>query len=297
MTEKLGVAVLGGDKRQIVMARSLAESGYPGWVWGLGDCQTELGDAILCGSWETAVRNAEYIVLPLPASADGVRVSCPLHDPDVFLRLTTLLDGIGGKRLFGGRLTEPMRNVADQKGVEWFDYFDSEVLQLKNALPSAEGAISVAMQELPVTLHGASAVVVGYGRIGSLLAERLRALGADVTVWARRAEQLTLAELHGHGAVRLICQNGKTVPQRIPHGCRVIFNTVPHRFLIREILEQLSLDCLLIDLASAPGGIDFQAAEALGLRAVWATALPGKYAPESAGRFLAETLISIWEDL
>lgn len=297
MTGEIGVAVLGGDARQISMARALAASGYRVYVWGLGECRESIGAAKLCGSWEEAVRDADAVVLPIPASADGVRVNCPLQDPDVFLRVTTLLDAIGGKRLYGGRLTAPICNVAEQKRVEWVDYFESEVLQLKNALPTAEGAISIAMRELPVTIDGAEALIVGYGRIGSLLGERLHALGARVTVWARKAEQLTLAELHHHNTRRLPCRKGKTLAGELPNDCRVIFNTVPHRILTREVLENIPRSCLLIDLASAPGGIDFVAAEELGLRALWATSLPGKYAPESAGKILAETLTGLLEDL
>lgn len=293
MKEKINLAVLGGDQRQIVMARTLAEYGHPVTVWGLGQCQNEIGDAKYCESWELALSDADAVILPLPASADGVRIHCPLHDGDVFLRVTTLLDSIGGKRLLGGRLSESFRSIAEQKQVTWSDYYESEILQLKNALPTAEGAIAIAMQELPVTIDGVSAVITGYGRIATLLAEKLRALGADVTVYARRSEQLTLASLHHHKAKRLTTERGESALAALPRDCRVVFNTVPHRLFTREILQKLPKNCILIDLASAPGGIDHVAASELGLRSVWGTALPGKCTPESAGRFIAEALIEL----
>ena len=295
MTPKLKLAVLGGDQRQISMANALAEYGYEVKAWGLGQCQRGIGDATLCKTWEGAVEDADAVILPLPASADGVRVHCPLHDNDVFLRVTTLLDGISGKRLYGGRLSEPIRSIAEQKQVEWVDYYESELLQLKNALPTAEGAIALAMQELPVTIFGTQAAVIGYGRIGSLLAAKLRALGADVTVYARRSEQLTLAHLHGNRAKPLTLCDGSSALAALSKGCRVVFNTVPFRLMTREVLEQLPTSCVLIDLASAPGGIDHIAAAELGIRTVWGTALPGKCTPESAGRFIADTLIEMLE--
>ncbi len=290
MSEKRKLAVLGGDLRQVYMAKSLAEMGYEVFVWGLGACSEEIGRARLCSSWEEAVSISDAVILPLPASADGVRVHCPLQSEDVFLRVPALMDAMGDKLLLGGRFTEALCSIADQKGIRYFDYFDSEVLQLKNALPTAEGAIAIAMRELPVTLYGTHAVILGYGRIGSLLGERLSALGAHVTVYARRIEQRTLAALHSHAVRRLHCKDGAA---DIPQDCRVIFNTVPHRILPNDALSRLSSRCVLIDLASAPGGYDHAFAASLGLRTVWGTALPGKCTPESAGIILAETLSEI----
>jgi dipicolinate synthase subunit A len=167
------------------------------------------------------------------------------------------------------------------------------VLMEEGIVVRVSDVIAVAMNELPVTIDGIHAAIIGYGRIGSLLAERLRALGAEVTVYARRSEQCTLARLHHHRAARLLCREGETVLESIPADLRVIFNTVPSRILAGRVLEMLPPECLLIDLASAPGGIDHAAARAMGLHTVWATALPGKCAPESAGRILAEVLHEI----
>ena len=295
MTEKRGLAILGGDRRQIAAARYLACCGYPVFVWGLGECGSQIGNAVLCDTWEKAIERADVVILPLPASADGVRIHCPLHDQDVLLRVTALLGKIGSRLLLGGRFSEPTRNIAEQLGVRWVDYFESEILQLKNAVPTAEGAIAIAMRELPVTLDGISAAVIGYGRIGEILSQKLSALGAQVTVYARRTEQLTRAELHHHSIRRLIESDGRSTPEGLAEY-RVIFNTVPHRLIGREVLQTLCRDCVLIDLASAPGGIDFSAAEALGLRAVWGTALPGKCAPESAGEILAQSIKVILEE-
>ncbi|MBR2019528.1 MAG: dipicolinate synthase [Clostridia bacterium] len=285
------LAVLGGDERQISMAHTLASYGYEVLVWGLGKCEERLGEARVCKTWQEAVNQAEVILLPLPASADGVRVHCPLQETDVLLRMTALLDAASGRLLLGGRLSEAICSLAEQKQVQVMDYYDAEILQLKNALPTAEGAIAIAMRELPVTVDGVDAAVIGYGRIGSLLAEKLSALGAKVTVYALRPEVLTVAELHHHQAVKLETDG---VLRNILHH-RVIFNTVPHRLLTEEVLRTMPPNCVLIDLASAPGGIDHGAAAKLGLRCVWGTSLPGKCTPESAGVILAQSLREILE--
>lgn len=297
MMNEMKLAVLGGDARQIAMARHLARAGYSVTVWGLGACAEQIAPATTAESWESAILTADAVILPLPASADGIRLSCPLGGRDCFLRMTALLDAATGKYLFGGRLSSSLRSIAEQKSVEWVDYYDSEVLQLKNAVPTAEGAIAIAMERLPITLDGCSAAVIGYGRIGQVLSAKLGALGARVTVYARRAEQLTLAEIHRHGSKRLLCKNGKSLPEDDLSGIRVVFNTVPHRIFTREVLEKIPSNCLLIDLASIPGGIDHVAATELGIESVWGTALPGKCAPESAGVIIADTLLGILETL
>ena len=287
--------MIGGDRRQISMAKDLAERGYDVRVWGLGKCRDAIGEAVACTNWETAVRDADAVILPLPASLDGLRVHCPLHDQDVFLRVTTLLDAITGRFLLGGRITPPIRSIAEQKNVRWIDYYESELLQQKNALPTAEGAIAIAMQELPVTVDGVSAAVIGYGRIGALLADKLSSLGARVTVYARRRESLTAAELRHHAIARIANNEGGSGIDAFPKDCRVIFNTVPHRLISNDALSLIPRDCVYVELASPPGGIDHSAATEKGLRVVWGAALPGKCAPESAGRILSEALTELLE--
>lgn len=288
------IAVLGGDRRQISAAHVLAERGIAVSAWGLGDCGAEIAPAHLAPTWETAVENADAILLPLPASVDGVRINTPLQPEKEALRIRTLLDVAPTKTvLLGGRLCDSFRELADRRSLTYLDYFEDETLQRKNAVPTAEGAIEIAMRELPVTLHGADTVIFGYGRIGVALGARLGALGARVTVYARRREQLTDAELCGHAVRRLSARDGETLPTSV----RVIFNTVPAHVLTPDFLRKIPRNCLLIDLASSPGGFDHALAERLGLRCVWGTALPGKCAPESAGRIIAETVQALLEEL
>lgn len=291
MKEPIKLAILGGDERQILMAKTLAEKGYSVAAWGLGEVSDRLYPATAFEEWEAAVQGATAIILPLPMTEDGIRIRSPLHHGES-LRWQNLLEEINEEQmLMAGKPDEAFLRSAAERGVAVTDYFDDESLQLKNAMVTAEGAISLAMKSLPVTLYGCETAVIGYGRIGKFLADRLLALGASVTVYARRAEVLVQAELNRCRG-RLLGHREQTsaIPEKELSAYRVIFNTVPCRLLERKDLQSVSKDCLLMDLASVPGGFDHKAAEALGLVALWATALPGKYAPESAGRILAETV-------
>ena len=158
-------------------------------------------------------------------------------------------------------------------------------------MPTAEGAIQIAMEELPITLHEARVLVVGFGRVGRALAPRLQALGARVTVAARRYEQRSLAQSMGLGTERA---------DRLPDwlcGYDLVVNTAPARVLGVEELSALKEGALVIDLASKPGGVDMAGAAALGVRVVWALSLPGKVAPVSAGRYIMDTVYHIMEEL
>ncbi len=277
------LAVLGGDERQLVMLQELEKLGWQAAAWGLGKEHSE-------SDWKNAVEHADAVILPLPASADGVRIRCPL-DAGASLRFSVLLERLRpGVRLLGGKLPPLWREAAEARRLVVEDYLNSETLQMRNALPTAEGAILLALQELPVTLYGLPVAVIGYGRIGSLLAGKLNALGASVTVCARRERDLVHAELHGLHSMRICGEGEHSTLCGLPDGCRMVFNTVPCRILSEPVLAHLPKSCVLMELASAPGGFDPLCAERLGLRWLLASALPGRYFPESAGKILAQTL-------
>ena len=139
-------------------------------------------------------------------------------------------------------------------------------------------------------LFRSNALVVGLGRCGLPLARSLAALGARVTVAVRRREVRALAESFGFSTInfdQLQCE---------AHNYDFLFNTVPAPVLTEEILSKVRKDAIIIDIASAPGGTDFAAANRLGIKNFLSLGLPGKVAPITAGKILAKVyphLISI----
>ena len=160
-----------------------------------------------------------------------------------------------------------------------------------NALPTAEGAIQLAMEHLPITIHGARVLIIGFGRVGRITAQRFAALGARVTVAARKYEQLAWAQAMGFGGQKLEHLVGWLC------GYDLVVNTVPALVLGRGELEDLKPDCLILDLASKPGGVDLSAAGDLGLTVVWALSLPGKVAPVTAGAAIKSTIYNMLREL
>lgn len=276
--------VLGGDLRQEKLAALLSEDGHSVHTYALDRAAPHDGVTV-----ETALEGlskADCVVLPLPVAAKPGVLSAPLGDverplTDIFSRLNP------AQFICGGMVGEETAELAGEYGLAIHDYFRREELAVANAVPTAEGAVQIALEELAVTLHGARALVLGYGRVGKLTAHRLAALGARVTVAARSYEALAWAEAYGHAAQQLTDLTGYLC------GYDLVVNTVPRRVLNRALLEELKEGCLVIDLASKPGGVDFQGAAELGVRCVWALSLPGKVAPVTAASALRDTIYNM----
>ena len=273
--------VIGGDPRQAALAGLLADDGH-----GVHAFALEQGEGVRCESTLERLELADCVVLPLPAADGEGRLNAPLSAGS-----HTLEEIVGamrpGQLLCAGMAGKGLAELAGQRQLILKDYFAREELAQLNAVPTAEGAIQIAMEELPVTLHGARVLVIGYGRLGKLLAHRLQGLGARVSVSARKWSDLAWAEAFGYGVEQTGQLDGWLC------GYDLVINTVPALVLTEGRLADLKSGCLVIDLASKPGGVDLQAARQLGVRVVWALSLPGKVAPITAGRAILNTIYNI----
>ncbi|MBO5702449.1 MAG: dipicolinate synthase [Clostridia bacterium] len=292
MNKNIKLAILGGDARQRYLARELADRGFETAVWGIGG-DARIGEAVKCRDPKSALSSASAVILPLPVTLDGATLNSENEEK---LKLNAILD-YSDALIFGGKFNESFLHAAEVRKRRVIDYFESETLQIRNAVPTAEGAVSIAMQHLDKTVMGCRAAVVGYGRIGQMLAGLLLRMGAEVTVAARNLLQLAVAKNFGAKILRLdpALPSGGLLPLCESGAFDVVFNTVPARLFDAEVLSFMPADILLIDLSSVPGGVDFGVAKERGIRAVWALSLPGKYAPESAGSIICDTLMEYFE--
>lgn len=284
MNNEIKIGVIGGDTRQLVAAHELAEAGFRVECFGVPKKQGRYGEILHSPSLEDCVAGASAVVLGVPFSRDDRWVNCPYGECAVSIK--SLLECmLPGQLLLGGRLSEELYGKAEKYCIDAIDYFEVESLSVENAIPTAEGALAVAMQELDVTIHGSSALVTGYGRVGKVMAKTLHALGAQVTVAARKSSVGAWCRVNGYG----YC----TVSDISDNCYDVIFNTVPFPLFNRELLQKLKKDTLIIDLASTPGGVDMAAAKELDVRVIRALSLPGKVAPVTAGRIIKDTVQEI----
>ncbi|KYH32191.1 dipicolinate synthase subunit DpsA [Neomoorella mulderi] len=274
------VAMLGGDAREVILLEELLRQGAEVRVAGLGDLPEREG----CTSYEdplAAVQGARVIILPVP----GVNTKGMIHAPRARQPLYFTREVAGaipaGTPVLVGVARAYLKDMAAERGWQLVETAEMDEMAILNSIPTAEGAIMLAMQELPITLHGSEAFVLGLGRTGFTLARMLAGVGARVTVIDRGAADRARAYAEGWPAFTF------TELAAIVGQADVIFNTVPAPVLTEALLARTKPGVLIIDLASDPGGTDFTAAAALKRRAMLAPGLPGKVAPRTAGQILA----------
>ena len=286
--KNLTFTILGGDARQYALAERLLREGGEVRCYGL-PLEKLNGGINAFSDWHKSLADADAVILALPASPDGVRVHMPMAQGEEIPLLKDVFAEIPqGTFLAGGRFSPAVKMMAQTCGHELFDYSESEEFKVRNALPTAEGAVAILMERMSRTVSGLPVAITGYGRVASALAKLLHAMGAKVTIGARKPMALAQAACEGYGILRL---NGENSVMALAEGQAAIFNTVPYWLFNKAVLRTIPKETLLIDLASAPGGIDVDVASGLGLCVVWALSLPGKYAPITAGEIIADTVL------
>ena len=271
-TKSLEFWVLGGDGRYPWAVRALGESGLTVRTWGVPGLPDEANDP------ETALRRADLVLLPLkPFRGEQLQ----LGDWSMEWALLPLVMKPGAT-LIAGEFPAEAEDWLRSQGLWCASLLEDTAYLVENAAVTAEGALFLALEQLPRTLWGAEILVIGWGRIGKFLAAKLAALGAKVTVSARRERQW--AELESLGF-------RPEETGRYHYGLRdydLIINTVPAPVLTMEQLQGTGPGCCLLELASLPGGFPAGAENVCIARG-----LPGKLFPQTAGRQLADAVWSV----
>lgn len=284
-------AVVGGDLRQACLANSLIEHNMTNSVSCLFlNNEVELcNDINISNDYKFILANADIVIMGLPISLDNTYLNTPFSDEKIEIK--ELFKHINKTAfVLGGMSSHYIDSIAQEYDIEINDYFSREELAVLNAVPTAEGALEIAMKELPITIFGSTCMVIGFGRVGKALAKILLGCGANVIVAARTYEDLANAKINGCDTVMLKDFDNKL------QNIDVLFNTAPAMIMNETCLKKINKSCLIIDLASKPGGVDFDMAKELGLKVVWALSLPGKVAPISAGNIILNTIINMIDE-
>jgi len=282
--------VLGGDLRSIKLAELIKDQGNIVNIYGFGKAEHDINFKEIASkeiaSIDELIENADIIIGPLPCSYDNETFNAPYHFEKIYIK--EVLKKINKEQLFiAGKLSEEIVSIASSNNVKLFDLLEREEMTVLNAIPTAEGAIQIAMEEMPVTIHGSKVLVLGFGRVGKTLAKMLNGIGAKTYVTARKHSDIAWIKSYGYNGIPL-----KELGEHIKNA-DVIFNTIPHLILDSDMLKKVRKDCLIIDLASKPGGVDFKKAEEYGIKTKWALSLPGKVAPLTAAGILKNTINNI----
>lgn len=277
--------IYGGDARQIEMGRLLMERGIHVYMAGFDRAEKELAGAQVIKQEDLSYSLMDVFILPVSGvKKDGV-VDAPFSSKP--LRMTReIAESLSPECIIVSGIATPfLKSIVDRDVLYIFNRTDAAVL---NSIPTAEGALMIAMQKTDRTIHGANVMVVGLGRVGITTARLFYQVGAHVTAAVRetgkfaRAKEMNLHPFYMESMKEEIAKSD------------IVINTVPDMVLTEEIVAKMKRGSLIIDLASEPGGTDFEAAESLGVETIHALSLPGKIAPRTAGEILAHVL---WDAL
>lgn len=280
-------AIIGGDKRQIYMANELIARNFSVIVYGLQDPLLDLS-CMTAASLEDAMVSGQNILTPIPVSKDGKNILAQNAKPDLTVeQLCGFLTA--GQKLFGGCLTKEMKKICESKDIFSLDFMEQEEIVLFNTIATAEGTIAEAILGSRSNLHGSSCMILGFGRCARTLAEKLKGLCGNIDIAARSPVALASANAASFGTVPLSRLHEKIGTYEY------IFNTIPSLIITRDLLIKTNPNVVIIDISSAPGGVDFNASRELCRNAGLYLGLPGKYAPKASADFLINYLLTIQE--
>lgn len=271
------IVIIGGDKRQKYLKAFLESEGCEVCSYGLFDWDDDterLKSAILPDS---------VIVLPLPATRNDKTINMPFSKKETTIeRLISFLSK--DNLVFGGIIRGELLSRLRETEIQFIDYYDAEFIE-KNAVLTAFGALKILLEHIDFALPLGKIAVTGYGRVAKETTAVLKSLSCDVTVFARNITQREDAEIKGC-AVHPISTLSKCAEQ-----FDIIINTVPSKIIGTDTLAKMRKDCKIIELASAPYGVDFDEARKFGIDVVKAFGLPGKYTPKTAGEIIGKRIL------
>ena len=277
------ISIIGGDLRIKKLAEMLANDGIKVYTYGL---DTEKSDNIMvCDSIKQLVESADIIIGPVPFSSNNKTINATFSNEEILL--TDFTKDLNGKTFIAGAIRDNVYELLKEQDVEIIYILKREELSVLNSISTAEGAIQIAMEQTDITLCGSNILILGFGRIGKVLAKMLDGIGANVYCEARKPQDLAWIQSYGYIPIDL-----KKLDDNL-NKFDIIINTIPSVVLDANNLDKIKEDCLIIDLASNPGGVDREEVKKRKIKFVWALSLPGKVAPVTSAKYIKETIYNV----
>lgn len=262
--------VLGGDLRNVKLAQMLVDDGNKVYSFGQDKSDEILDDGRIekCHTLKEAIDKSQIIIAPVPFSSNEEFINAPFsHDK---IMIDELMKSNKSKMFISGSLKDNIKDELQNKYLEVIDIMKRDDLAILNTIATAEGTVEVAIKNTDKILQGSRVLILGFGRVGKIVASKFSKMSALVTCAARKTSDLAWIKAYGYNSLNI---NDMIYDL---NEFDIIINTVPQTIIKERELKHMDSEVLLIDLASQPGGIDGKMAINMGLKYIWALALPRK---------------------
>jgi dipicolinate synthase subunit A len=284
MLTGMQLALIGGDARQLEVIRKFSELDASVQLIGFDNLQYAFNAITKAVLGEEVLQSLDAIILPPVGTDDMGYVESIFSTNELVLTEEHIAALPKHAKVYTGMAKVYLKTICSNQGIQLVELFDRDDVAIYNSIPTAEGALMIAIQNTDFTIHGSHCMVLGLGRTGFTLARTLQGLGAHVKVGVRKPEQFARAWEMGFEPFYTT-----ELSQQVSN-IDLLFNTIPTMIVTAQIIANIPNRALIIDLASKPGGTDFRFAEKRGIKAMLAPGLPGIVAPRTAGRIIAKTL-------
>ncbi|TCZ80013.1 dipicolinate synthase subunit DpsA [Paenibacillus albiflavus] len=291
MLTGIEVAFVGGDARQLEVIDKLSQLDASITLIGFDNLQQSFsGIHKMVDLTKDAFVRKDVIILPPVGTDDAGRVDSIFSTKELILTDQILAGLPNHAKIYTGMSKKYLNDLCAAHGIQVIELFERDDVAIYNSIPTAEGAIMLAIQNTDITIHGSQSMVLGFGRTGFTMARTLKGLGASVKIGVRRPEHYARVWEMGFQPFYI-----KDLFEQVAN-IDLLFNTIPTMIVTAQVIMNIPHRAVIIDLASKPGGTDFRFAEKRGVKAILAPGLPGLVAPKTAGRIIASTLSQLIEE-
>ncbi|WP_100404438.1 dipicolinic acid synthetase subunit A [Bacillus solitudinis] len=281
------IVIIGGDARQLEIIRKLSTLDAKISLVGF----EQLDDGFIGASKQTMNEiewsTVDAVLLPISGMNQDGEIDSIFSNETLQLELEQLKRTPDHCVVYSGISNETLDQLTTNANRKLVKLMERDDIAIYNSIPTAEGAVMMAIQNTDITIHSANVVVLGLGRVGMTVARSFAALGANVKVGARESQHL--ARITEMGMKSFHTANIIEEMREVD----ICINTIPALIVTSKVLAEMPMHTLIIDLASKPGGTDFRYSEKRGMKALLAPGLPGIVAPKTAGQILANVLATL----
>lgn len=226
---------------------------------------------------------ADEIICPIPFTRDNIKI----NNSNMSIEELLNIQNIESKIIYTGALNNYAKEKLNEKNIKVIDIMQDESFVIKNAIATAEGTIKKVIEMTPFTINQSNVLILGYGRIGKILSHYLSSFGAKLYVEARSKRDIAIIKSMGYNEVEI-----ERLEDYLPIA-DIIINTIPYQIIDKNKVDYLRSDTYVLDLASPPGGVDYEALNRRNIKSCWYLAIPSKDSPQTAAKYIKETIDEI----